>query len=110
MEIRREVLRACAGWETVGGIRDLVRKGCLETRFLDGVGWQYRATGKTPPGRDRWVQTAVLEALESGPMGIRALEEATGACRASIYRALRDLTAKGVLVRGGRPLVWRLAP
>ena len=88
-----------------------MKMGCLESRFEDGVGWQYRATGKSPEGRYRWVQIAVLEALEGGPMGIRGLAEATGACRPSIYRALRDLAAKGEVVRDGSgyPFTWRLA-
>ena len=124
MEIRRDVLRACAGWETVGSIRDLtgatraqvrsakdflLRRGFLESRFADGVGYQYHATGRPYPER-RSCQIAVLKALAEGPATVGELMAKTGHPRQSVQDALRALASRGETESEGfRPREWRLA-
>ena len=126
MPTYREILEACADWSTVeeiqrraGGTRGNIRsararlaeKGCIESRFVDGVGFQYRAKAPAAPGRDRHVQDAVLRALEGGPKDIRQIVGETGCLRVSCYQALRALTSKGRVVRTGEcRFTWRLAP
>ncbi len=121
-----EVLEAFADWATTGEVCDargwkkvningtrtaLEANGYLESRFVDGVGFQYRAKVRPAPGRDRHVQDAVLKALEGGPKGIRQIVSETGCLRVSCYQALRALTSKGRVVRTGEcRFSWRLAP
>ena len=121
-----DVLGACAEWSTAeeiqrktGGTRSEVRaarsrlsqKGELESRFVDGVGFQYRAiAGAESRRRDTHVQDAVLEVLGDSPKTIREIVAETGCARISVYQALGGLVRKGKAVREGTTrYAWRLA-
>lgn len=130
MPTRREVLAVFADWSTVGDAADrlgcprsnvnshrgsLLSEGYLESRFVDGIGNQYRATGKPlpsklqssliipvrPPGRPSPHQEAILRALESGPMAKPQLLAETGCPKSAFNAALLALERKGRIERIG---------
>ena len=139
MPTRREVLAAFADWSTTGEVADrlgcpkpnvtshrgsLLAEGYLESRFIDGIGNQYRATGKAlpsklqssliipvrPPGRPSPHQEAILRALESGPMAKPQLLAETGCPKSAFNAALLALERTGRIERIGPSVASRHAP
>ena len=127
MPTRDEILEAFADWATVGDAAEalgcprgpvrshrtaLAAKGYLETRFVDGVGNQYRATGKRCPRPSRgrtmpYAHDAILRALESGPMTGAQIMKAVG-CPYSTFRdAMASLEGRGKIAQVG-PSLWGL--
>lgn len=135
MPTRSEVLQRFSDWataeeaaEAMGCPKRLVRSrrsdlsadGYLESRFVDGVGFQYRATGKAlpkrmpragvpnrPVGRPSYCQDEALLALAGGPKTASEIAVETGCPKTALYDALISLERKGKAVRDGGS--WRLA-
>ena len=127
MPTRDEILEAFADWATTAEAAErlgctkpqcnsarvvLAQEGYLETRFVDGIGNQYRATKRPYAHARSWhgsrpVQDAVLKELESGPKTPTQLAGATGCHYPSVSYALGALERRGLAERIG-PNLWRL--
>lgn len=126
MAARQEVLKACADWRTlrevqeatglsIGYLRNLraeyLEGGYLEERFEDGIGRQYRATGKVCPEWEAPSRKLVLESLSGGPKTARQIADGTGMTRKDATNALARMEALGLVAREGTTrFTWRLVP
>ena len=126
MTVTEQVLAMCADWMTITAVQEAtgfrresvksaasnaVAQGRMESRWTDGVGTEYRATGKPLPRRRAPRLDATLTALAGGPKTAAEIAAESGCTRTTVCDALRRLESKGKVRHGrcGHEFLWWLA-